>query len=43
MNEDSKQQQKQKQNIPQDTDKTQQKQQRGYGDKKLKGPDFPST
>jgi hypothetical protein len=44
MNEDSKQQRKQDQySQQQGTEKTEQKQNTGYGDKKLDGPDIPST
>jgi hypothetical protein len=44
MNQDSKQQRKQDPYTQeQDTQKTEQKQNTGYGDKKLDGPDIPST
>ncbi|WP_281249456.1 hypothetical protein [Fictibacillus arsenicus] len=44
MTEDSKQQRKQDQYSQQQvTEKTEQKQNTGYGDKKLNGPDIPST
>lgn len=44
MNEDSKQQRKQDQFTQQEsTEKSEQKQNTGYGDKKLNGPDIPST
>ncbi|WP_156488391.1 hypothetical protein [Fictibacillus phosphorivorans] len=46
MNQDSKQQQQQNQYTNPDTTGTQKKDQKentGYGDKKLNGPDIPST
>ena len=44
MNKDSKQQRKQDQySQQQETEKTEPKQNTGYGDKKLDGPDIPST
>jgi hypothetical protein len=46
LNEDSKQQRQQDQHIDHEgtgAQKTEQKQNTGYGDKKLTGPDIPST